>query len=66
MLTSQQEADLRQRWKDKDFEFVRAQVDYDDVFSGYYGTPHRDQAYALERGMLMNPDIIFDDEPMRE
>lgn len=65
-MTTQQEADLRKRWDDKEFEFLQSQCDYEDVNSGYYGIPHGDQFEAIERYMQQEPGLIFDKEPMRE
>ncbi len=65
-MTTQREADLQRRWKDKDFEFLQAQCDYEDVNSGYYGTPYRGQFEAIERYMQQESELIFDKEPMRE
>jgi len=65
-MTTQQESGLRKRWDDKEFEFLQAQCDYEDVNSGYYGRPHRGQFEAIERYMQQEPELIFDKEPMRE
>ncbi len=65
-MTTQQEAGLRKRWDDKDFEFLQAQCDYEDVNSGYYGRPHSEQFAAIERYMQQESELIFDKEPMRE